>query len=86
MEGCDDVEHDRDLAACFTWKQVWLGFSSLALRLANARRWAMHVAPSQRLRWSQVKDGWVDATGYIGPCYPCFAVFMLLGPRGIVVI
>jgi hypothetical protein len=27
----------RDLAACFTWKQVWLGFSSLASRLAEAR-------------------------------------------------
>jgi hypothetical protein len=27
----------RDLAACFTWKQVTLGFPSLALRLAEAR-------------------------------------------------
>jgi hypothetical protein len=28
----------RDLAACFGWKQVGLGFSSLASRLAEARR------------------------------------------------
>jgi hypothetical protein len=27
----------RDLAACFTWKQVWLGFFSLAWRLVEAR-------------------------------------------------
>jgi hypothetical protein len=27
----------RDLAACFTWKQVWLEFPSLASRLAEAR-------------------------------------------------
>jgi hypothetical protein len=36
----------RDLAACFTWKQVWLGFSNLATRLAEARRQMVHVAPS----------------------------------------
>jgi hypothetical protein len=28
----------RDLAACFTWKRVRLGFSSLASRLVEARR------------------------------------------------
>jgi hypothetical protein len=28
----------QDLAACFVWKQVWLVFSSLAWRLAEARR------------------------------------------------
>jgi hypothetical protein len=27
----------QDLAACFTWKQVGLGFSSLALRLVEAQ-------------------------------------------------
>jgi hypothetical protein len=36
----------RDLAACFVWKQVALGFPSLASRLAEARRWVVHVAPS----------------------------------------
>jgi hypothetical protein len=76
----------RDLAACFAWKQVWLGFPSLASRLAEAQRWVVDVAPSRRLRQSQVQDGRVDATGCIGPCYPCFAVFILLGPRVIVVI
>jgi hypothetical protein len=27
----------RDLVVCFVWKQVWLGFSSLARRLAKVR-------------------------------------------------
>jgi hypothetical protein len=27
----------RDLVACFTWKRVWLGFPSLASRLAESR-------------------------------------------------
>jgi hypothetical protein len=34
----------------------------------------VHVTTSQRLRQGQVKDGWVYVMGYIGPCYPCFAV------------
>jgi hypothetical protein len=76
----------RDLAACFTWKQVWLGFPSLAGRLAKARRWVVHVAPSRRLHRKQVEDGRVDATGYVRPCYPIFAIFNVLGHRGIVVI
>jgi hypothetical protein len=76
----------RDLAACLAWKQVWIGFSSLAWRLAEARRRMVHVTPSQRLRRRQDKDGRVDVTGYVGPCYPCFAVFFLLGRRGIVII
>jgi hypothetical protein len=76
----------RDLAACFAWKQVWLGFPSLARRLAEAQRCVVHMAPSQRLHRRQVEDGRVDATGYVRPCYPTFAVFNVLGPRGIVVI
>jgi hypothetical protein len=76
----------RDLAACLAWKQVWLGFHSLALRLAEVRRWVVHVAPSWRLRQRQAEDGWVDVMGCVGPCYPCFAIFFLLGPRGILVI
>jgi hypothetical protein len=47
----------RDLVACFMWKRIWLGFSSLASRLAEARRRVVHVAPSQSLRRSQVEDG-----------------------------
>jgi hypothetical protein len=35
----------QDLAACFTWKQVWVGFSSLTYRLPEARQRVMHVTP-----------------------------------------
>jgi hypothetical protein len=41
---------------------------------------------SRKLRQRQAEDGRVDATDCVGPCYPCFTVFFLLGPRGIVVI
>jgi hypothetical protein len=75
----------QDLAACFARKQVALGFPSLALRLAEARQWVVHVAPSWRLRRDQVKDGWVDAMDCVRPSYPYFVVFCVLGARGIVV-
>jgi hypothetical protein len=44
------------------------------------------MAPSQRLRRSQVEDGWVNAMGCVETYYPYFVVFILLGPKGIVVI
>jgi hypothetical protein len=60
--------------------------SESGLKTGEARRRVVHVAPSRRLHLSQVEDGWVDATGCVRLCYPCFAIFILLGPRGIVVI
>jgi hypothetical protein len=53
---------------------------------AEARLRVVHVAPSRRLRRRQAEAGRVDAMGCVGPCYPCFTVFLLLGPRGVVVI
>jgi hypothetical protein len=75
----------RDLAACIAWKQVVLWFLSLVSRLAEARRRVVHVAPSWRLCRNQVDDGRVDAMGCVGSCYAYFAVFFVLGPRGIIV-
>jgi hypothetical protein len=60
-------------------KQAGLGFLSLTSRPVKVRQRVVHVASS---RWScedQVKDGWVDAMGCVKPCYPYFAVFIVLG-------
>jgi hypothetical protein len=57
----------RDLAACFAWKQVRLGFFSLTSRLAETHWRVVHVAPSRRSREDQVEDGRVDAMDCIGP-------------------
>jgi hypothetical protein len=46
----------------------------------------VHVTSSQRSRRVQVEDGRVDAMGRIRPFYPYFAIFIVLGPRGILVI
>jgi hypothetical protein len=44
------------------------------------------VALSQRLRRRQVEDGRIDVMDCVGPCYPTFIVFNVLGVRGIVII
>jgi hypothetical protein len=44
-------------------------------------RRVMYVAPSQRSREDQVKDGRVDATGCVRLCYPYFTVFIVLYHR-----
>jgi hypothetical protein len=51
-------------------------------KLTEARRWVVHVAPSHR-SCEEVKDGWVDAMDCVGPYYPCFTVFIILGLRDI---
>jgi hypothetical protein len=60
--------------------------SQSGLKTSGGTRRVVHVAPSWRLRRRQVKDERVDAMSCVGPCYPTFTVFNVLGPRGIVVI
>jgi hypothetical protein len=79
------VDTRQDLVACFSWKQVTLGFLSLALRLVGARRQVVHVTPSQRLHRDQVEDERVDAMDCVRPYYPYFVVFYVLCLMGIVV-
>jgi hypothetical protein len=55
------------------------------LKTDGGESWMVHVASSWRSYRDQVEDRWVDATDYVGPCYPCFAVFFVLCPSGILV-
>jgi hypothetical protein len=64
----------------------WARVSQSGLKTSRGATAGVHMPPLRRLRRSQVEDGRVDVTGCVRPCYPCFAVFFLLGPRGIVVI
>jgi hypothetical protein len=43
------------------------------------------MASPRRSHEDEAKDGRVDATGCIGPLYPYFAIFVVLGPRGLLV-
>jgi hypothetical protein len=77
----------KQASVCWcTWKEVWLGFSSLSSRLTEAWRQVVRVALSRRLRWSHVEDRRIDVTGCVRPCYLCFTVFVLLVTMCIVVI
>jgi hypothetical protein len=60
--------------------------SQSGLKTSGGATAVVHVAPSWRLRQRQVEDRRVDATGCVRPFYPTFAVFNVLGHRGIVVI
>jgi hypothetical protein len=52
------------------------------LKTSGGATEVVHVAPSRRSRKNQVEDGHVDATGHVGPCYPCFIIFFVFGRRG----
>jgi hypothetical protein len=53
----------RDLAACFAWKEVSLGFSSFISKLVEERRLMVHVASSRRSHGSEAKDDRFDGVG-----------------------
>jgi hypothetical protein len=79
-----DTRHD--LAACFAWNQVELGFSHSGLKIDGGATRMVHAASSWRLRRGQVKDGRVDAMDCARRCYPYFTVFFKLDHRGNLVI
>jgi hypothetical protein len=60
--------------------------SQSGLKTGGGTTTVVHVAPSWRLHRRQVEDRRVDVMGCVGPYYPTFAIFNVLGPRGILVI
>jgi hypothetical protein len=59
-----------------------LGFPSF-LKTGGGTARMVHVASLWRSREDEVKDGRVDVMGCIRLFYPNIAVFIVLGPRGI---
>jgi hypothetical protein len=75
------VRHTSGSNDLFHVKASQFRFFQFASKLAEARRRVVHVASLWRLRRSQVEDGRVDMMGYIGPFYPTFVIFIVLGPK-----
>jgi hypothetical protein len=71
--GLPRVEASQDRVSQFTSK------------LLEARRRMVHVTPLRRSHEDQVEDGRVNTMSYVKPSYPCFVVFIVLGPRGVLV-
>jgi hypothetical protein len=73
--------------ACFTWKQLGLGFSSFATKLVEERRQVVHVASSQRSRESEAGDDRFDSVECdaveVEPKYPSLTVILFLIHRNI---
>jgi hypothetical protein len=76
-----DHYRGRDVAVCFAWKQVELGFFSPTSRLVEARQGVVHVALSQRLRQDEAGDGQLDVTDCVGSFYPKITIFSVLDHR-----
>jgi hypothetical protein len=59
--------------------------SQSSLKTGGGAARIVHVTSSQRLIRVETKDGRVDVMSYIRPFYPNFAVFIVLGSKGILV-
>jgi hypothetical protein len=79
------VRHALRSSGSLRLKACRAGVFRFASKLTAERRHVVHVASSRRLREDEVEDGQVNATSYIRLFYPIFAVFILLGPRDILV-
>jgi hypothetical protein len=60
--------------------------SQSSLKTGGDAVWMVHVASSRRSRGEKAKEGRVDAMDCIRLFYPNFAVFILLGHKGSLVI
>jgi hypothetical protein len=68
----------RDVASCFNWKHVGVGFLILTSRLVEARLCVVHVASSWRSRGVKTENGRVDVMGHVGPFYSKIIIFYVL--------
>jgi hypothetical protein len=85
MEGEDSVGHASRSRGLLRLKASRARVSQSGLKTGRGATWMVHMASSWRSHGDKVQDGRVDATGYIGRFYPNFAIFIVLGPEGILV-
>jgi hypothetical protein len=64
----------------------WARISQSSLKTSGGAMQMVHVALSRRSRGDEAKDGRVDAMGCIRIFYPNFAIFIVLGHKGSLVI
>jgi hypothetical protein len=81
----DVVGHASRSSGLLRLEPIWARVSQFDLKTGGGTTWTMHVASWWRSREDEAEDGWVHAMGCIGLFYPNFTVFIILGPRGIIV-
>jgi hypothetical protein len=81
----DGVGHASRSSGLFHMKASQARVSQFGLKNGVGAARMVYMTSSWRLHRGQVKDGQVDATDYVRPCYLCFVIFFVLGLRGILV-
>jgi hypothetical protein len=79
------VRHTSRASCLFGYEASRARVFESGIKTSGGAAWMVYVALSRRLRRVEAKDGWVDATGCIGPFYPNFIVFYVLCPSDIIV-
>jgi hypothetical protein len=64
------VGHTSRSSGLLCVEASWTRVSQSGLKTGGGVTVVVHIAPSRRLHRGQVEDEWVNATGYVGPCYP----------------
>jgi hypothetical protein len=79
------VGHASRSSGLLRLEASWTRVSQYDLKTSGGTAWMVHVASSQGLHRVEAEDGRVNAMGCVGPFYPKFVIFYVLGPRGILV-
>jgi hypothetical protein len=82
----DDAGHALTSSDLLYLEVSWARVSQSSLKTGRGATQMVHVALSRRLCGDEAEDGWVDAMGCIELLYPNFAIFIVLGCKGSLVI
>jgi hypothetical protein len=82
----DGVRHTSRSSGLLCQEASRVRVSQFASKLAEERRWVVHVASSWRSYGDEDDDRRVDAMGCIKLLYPNFVLFFVLGHKGSLVI
>jgi hypothetical protein len=82
----DGVRHVSRSSGLLRLEMSQARVSQSSLKTGGCTAWMVHMVSSRRLHGDEAQDGWVDATGCIGPFYPNFVIFVVLGHKGSLVI
>jgi hypothetical protein len=81
-EGVTHVSRSSDLLQL---KASRARVSQYDLKTGGSATQMVHMTSSWRLHSTEGEDGWVDVMSCVGPFYPNFIIFYVLGHRSILV-
>jgi hypothetical protein len=82
----DGAGHVSRSSSLLHLEASWARVSQSSLKTGGGTVWMVHMASSRRSHGEVAEYGWVDAMGCIRLFYPSFAVFIVFGHKGSLVI